>query len=253
MKNILRLLSVVSVTLMPLMAQASALDDIKAAGVIRFGLTASYPPFADKTPDGKLIGADVAEAYRVAALIGVKPEFVMTTWPTLVADFSSGKFDVTIGGLTVNPEREAVGTFSVMMLDDGKRPLARCADKDRYATIADIDRPGVRVMINRGPMMAEFAKQWFAHTQVEVHLDDATLIDQLLQNKVDVWVTDGVVIDQMARRFAGQLCVTTDKPFNHVTKAWLIRNDPALVAAVNKGLTAALVSGEWKREMDSYN
>ena len=37
---------------------------------------------------------------------------------------------------------------------DGKRPIARCADKERYTSIGAIDQPGVRVVVNPGGMLS---------------------------------------------------------------------------------------------------
>ncbi|MET0238327.1 MAG: transporter substrate-binding domain-containing protein [Sphingobium sp.] len=213
--------------------------------VIRFGSTEDYPPFAQRAADGTLIGGDVTIARRIAKSMKARAEFVKTSWASLLDDFAARKFDVVIGGLTVLPERAAVGTFSVPLMDDGKRPLALCENRARYTSIAAINRPGVRVEISRGPAIIELAKIWFPQASISVHPEDATLTTRLLEKESDVWVADGVVADHMARRYPGKLCATTAQPFTHLTKAWLIRNDPALIAAVNNGLTKALRNGSW--------
>jgi cyclohexadienyl dehydratase len=218
--------------------------------LLRFGLTADYPPFATVAADGSLVGADVEAARRVAHALGARAEFVRTGWTTLAADFAAGRFDVVIGGLTVTPERAAHGTFSIALMEDGKRPLARCAERERYGTVDAINRPGVRLMINRGPSMPELVRQLFPRATLTVNTDDASLIPRLLENEVDVWVTDGVVVDDVARRYPGQLCATTGTPFTRVTKAWLIRNDAALVAGIDRELAAELRSGAWRRDLE---
>jgi cyclohexadienyl dehydratase len=222
---------------------------LRQARVIRFGLTADYPPFAYRTADGHLAGADVVIAERVAAMLGGRAVFVDTTWQTLASDFSARRFDIAIGGLSVTPDRKALGLFSRTLLVDGKRPLARCGEKARYGTVEQIDRPGVTVMITTGPGIAALAQQWFSHATLvtEARLD--AYIPALLNRSVDVWVTDGVVIDQMARRYPGQLCATTTMPFNSVNKAWLIRRDQRLVAQVNTALEKLLREGVWQTEL----
>jgi cyclohexadienyl dehydratase len=217
--------------------------------VLRFGMTGDYPPYAERRPDGAYIGADIVMARYVARLLGARVEWVPTDWQTLSADFAAGRFDVAIGGLTVTPERKRIGTFSVRLLDDGKRPLARCADTRRYRNIPSIDRPGVRVQINRGPAIATLAKGWFQTAQVKLNGDDADLVPALLEGRADLWVTDGVVVDHMARRYPGKLCATTRRPFTHQDKAWLIRSDPALVQQVNGALKRAIASGRWRRAL----
>ncbi|MEC3911451.1 transporter substrate-binding domain-containing protein [Sphingobium sp. CR2-8] len=224
----------------PAIALALMLADATGAsaqdGAIRFGLTGDYPPYAQRLPDGSFEGADVVTARAVAKRLGKRAIFVPTSWQTLSRDFIAGRFDVVIGGLTITPERAAIGTYSFALVDDGKRPLARCADRHAYASLRAIERPGVRVQINTGQTIGALAKQWFSKANVTINPDDADLPQALLDGRADVWITDGVVVDHMARRYAGRLCATTRKPFTHQEKAWLIRRDAGLVAAVNAAL-----------------
>jgi cyclohexadienyl dehydratase len=216
-------------------------------GEIRFGLTGDYPPYAQRQADGTWIGADVETARRVAARLGKRAVFVPTSWQALSADFGAGRFDVAIGGLTITPDRAAIGTYSFALVDDGKRPLARCSDRRAYASLRGIDRPGVRVQIYRGQTIAALAKLWFTRARVTINPDDADLAQALLDRRMDVWITDGVVVDHMARRYKGQLCATSAKPFTRQEKAWLIRSDPALVKAVNAALRRE--KRGWERAM----
>ena len=222
-----------------------------AQSTLRFGLTADYPPFALHDAAGRLTGADVEAARRVAAALGRRAEFVETTWTTLATDFSAGRFDILIGGITVTPERAALGTYSRILMRDGKRPLVRCGDERRFTTPASFDRPQVRVMINRGPSMPELASRLFPRATLVTNRDDALLVPFLLQRRVDVWVTDGVVVDHMARRHAGGLCAPAVQPYTQLEKAWLIRRDAALVTAVNALLDDELRSGRWQADLNA--
>ncbi|MFO1426399.1 MAG: transporter substrate-binding domain-containing protein [Steroidobacteraceae bacterium] len=218
---------------------------------LRFGLTADYPPFALRDAHGELRGADVEAARRIAARLGRPIEFVPTQWTTLAADFAAGRFDVLIGGITVTPERAALGTYSKVLMHDGKRPLVRCADRERYTTAASLDRPDVRVMINRGPSMPALARERFPRANLLVNPDDATLVPYLVEGRVDAWVTDGVVVDHMARRHAGVLCAARTASWTHLEKAWLIRRDAALVRRIDRLLAAELRSGRWRRDLEA--
>ncbi len=220
---------------------------------LRFGTTADYPPFALHDAAGRLTGADIEAARRIAARLGLRAQFVPTTWTTLAADLRAGRFDVLLGGITVTPERAALGRYSIVLLRDGKRPLVRCEDRDRYTTPASIDRGDVRVMINRGPGMPAVAQRLFPNAALTVNRDDATLIPFLLERRVDVWITDGVVVDHMARRHAGQLCAARVAPYagTEVEKAWLIRGDAGLLQRLDAELAAELASGRWQRDLEA--
>src|SRR5690242_20154537 len=120
-----------AVSAMP--AGARPLAAIKADGTLKVGLTGDYAPFSLRGPDGKISGADVTMAEELAKALGVSLEIVPTTWKTLKDGLEADRYDIAMGGVSVTPDRAAVGDFSTPVSHDGKRPIVRCADKDRYA------------------------------------------------------------------------------------------------------------------------
>src|SRR6516162_3024949 len=133
---------------LPLPSAARPLAAINADGTLRVGMTGA--PYSVRGPDGQFSGADVIMAGELARSVGVVLVVVPTNWKTLQADLAADRFDIAMGGVSITPERAAVGDFSIPLLQDGKRPIVRCADKDRHVSIAAIDRPGVRVIVNAG-------------------------------------------------------------------------------------------------------
>ena len=81
----------------------------------------------------------MAEALGKA--LGVKVEFVQTAWPQLMKDFEADNFDIAMSGVSITLDRQKKGMFSTPIMREGKTPIARCADKGKYETIADIDKP----------------------------------------------------------------------------------------------------------------
>src|SRR6478752_3283243 len=120
------------------------LDRIRAAGVLRVGTTGDYTPFSLIQSDGSYRGADIDMAQDLAAMLGVRLQFVPTVWVELLDDFLAGKFDIAMGGVTVTAARAERAFFSVPTFVDGKRPLCRREDRDRFISVAAINRPGVR-------------------------------------------------------------------------------------------------------------
>ena len=50
---------------------------------------------------------------------------------------------------------------------EGKTPIARCADKGKDETIADIDKPGMRVIVNPGGTNERFARANVKNAEVK--------------------------------------------------------------------------------------
>jgi cyclohexadienyl dehydratase len=127
-----------------MIANARTLAAIEATRTLKVGLTGDYAPYSVRGPDGAVVGADVTMARALAESLGVTLEIVPTTWKTMKADLQADRFDIAMGGVSVTPDRAAVGDFSIPVMHDGKRPIVRCSNKDLYTSIETIDRPSVR-------------------------------------------------------------------------------------------------------------
>jgi len=81
------------------------LDRIMDSKVIRVGTPGDYRPFAIKTDKGGYEGHDIDVIEAMAKGLGVKIEYVQTSWPNLMKDLQADKFDVAVGGITRNVAR----------------------------------------------------------------------------------------------------------------------------------------------------
>ena len=245
----LRLLA--ALVLLPGMAAAGTLDDARAAGVLRIGTPGDYAPYAVHAPDGSYSGAEIELARGFAKSLGLRVEIVPTSWKAMATDFAGGKFDLVVGGVSVTPDRALAGDFSVALSEDGKRPVVRCADKDRYTTLEAIDKPEVRVVVNLGGTNEAFAHARLLNAPISVEMDNISVPQRLLAERADVFVTDGAEVDLLAKRFPGRLCAAAvPQPFTHMTKAWWLSRDPALKQSADAYLTCAKADGSWQAMLD---
>jgi cyclohexadienyl dehydratase len=246
----LRLLAALAL-LLPGIAAAGTLDAARAAGVLRVGTPGDYAPYALQAPDGSYTGAEIELARGFAQSLGLRAEIVPTSWKAMATDFTGGKFDLVVGGVSATPDRAQLGDFSVTLGEDGKRPLVRCADKNRYTALEAIDKPEVRVIVNLGGTNEAFAHARFLNAPISVEMDNVSVPKQLLDGRADVFVTDGAEVDLLARRFAGRLCAAAvPQPFTHMTKAWWLSRDPALKHAADAYLIEAKADGSWQAMLD---
>jgi cyclohexadienyl dehydratase len=240
----------VLLALAPPVAAARPLAAIKADGTLRVGLTGDYAPYSLRGADGRIAGADVTMAQNLAKSLGVALEIVPTAWQSLQSDLQADRFDIAMGGVSVTADRAAVGDFSVTVMRDGKRPIARCADKERYVSVAAINAPSVRVIINPGGTNERFAKANLSNARVAVHADNRTIFDEIAEARADVMVTDGAEVDYQARRHPDVLCpAAVVDSFDHFDKAYWMTRDPALKLAVDVWLTKRLAAGDYQKAL----
>lgn len=228
-------------------ADASHLDSILARGTLRVGTTGDYPPFtALDQASGEYSGLDIDLARSLGAALGVKVEFAPTTWPALSRDLAAGSFDIAMGGVSVTLERQKSGFFSQPYLRDGKTPIAPCGEAAKFETLADIDRPGVRVAVNPGGTNERFDRAHLHAATIVIFPDNRTIFNALANGEADLMITDASETRYQAKRRPGVLCaVHPDKPFDISEKAYWMPPDPALKAFVDQWLHVTMENGEF--------
>jgi cyclohexadienyl dehydratase len=225
----------------------ATLDSILAAHVLRVGTTGDYRPFTtlDKASGG-YSGFDIDLARSLGQAVGATVEFVPTTWGTLARDLQDGAFDIAMGGVSVTLDRQKIGFFSAPYLREGKTPIARCADQDKYQTLADIDQPGVRVIVNPGGTNERFDRAHLHAANTILYPDNLTIFDELAKGDADVMITDASETRFQQKLHPNALCaIHPDKPFDFAEKAYLMAPDPALKAFVDQWLHMAMEDGEF--------
>jgi len=229
--------------------QPSRLDDIIKRGTLRVGMTGDYKPFTylDKE-SGKFRGFDVDMAEALGKALGVKVEYVQTAWPQLMKDFEADSFDIAMGGVSITLDRQKKGLFSTPIMREGKTPIARCADKDKYATIADIDKPGTRVIVNPGGTNERFARANVKAADIRVHNDNVTIFEEIAKGNADLMMTDSSETLYQQKQHPGVLCaIHPDRPFDFAEKAYWMQRDVALKAFVDQWLHIAAEDGSFRK------
>lgn len=155
-------------------------------------------------------------------------------------------FDIAVGGVSVTLDRQRIGFFSAPTMRDGKTPIARCADQEKYATLAEIDRPGVRVIANPGGTNERFDRARLHAADIVVYPDNLTIFDQLASGRADLMITDASETRFQAKMHPGVLCsIHPDQPFDFAEKAYWMAPDPALKAFVDQWLHLMQEDGEF--------
>jgi cyclohexadienyl dehydratase len=232
----------------------SRLDTIVSKGTLRVGMTGDYRPFTFLSKEtSKFEGFDVDMAEALGKALGVKVEFVHTSWPTLMADFEADKFDVATGGVSITLDRQKKGYFSTPIMREGKTPIARCGDVAKFQTIADIDKAGVHVIVNPGGTNERFARANLKSAQIEVYKDNVTIFDQIAAGKADLMMTDSSETLFQQKLHAGVLCsVHPDKPFDFAEKAIWMQRDQPLKEFVDQWLHISRETGDFKKIYAKY-
>ena len=181
--------AVTSLSLMQVAHAGPRLDKIMESKVIRVGTPGDYRPFAIKTETG-ITGHDIDIIELMAKEMGVKVEYVSTSWPNLMKDIQADKFDVAIGGITRNVGRIRYIDMLPGYAPFGKVALVRSAEKGKYMAPQDLNKADVRVIKNPGGTNEAFVLENLKAARVSTHDKNAEIPGLIAEGKGDVMITE---------------------------------------------------------------
>lgn len=241
---------------LPCGAEAGRLEDIAARGTIRIGTTGDYIPMSYLNPKtGEYEGIDAELSQIIADSLGVKIEYVPTSWPTLTADTMAGKFDIALCGISRNYARARTMAMSDAYGEGmfGKTILCRSKDANKYKTLEDIDQPEVRVMINPGGTNEKFARANLKRVKLIVHSENADIPRQVAEGNADIMITETVEAAQFIRKDPRLAAPMIDAPFTrHSCGILMQKGDQEWLNYINFVLAELRMDGTMARLEAKY-
>jgi polar amino acid transport system substrate-binding protein len=88
------------------------LQVVKDRGKLFASTDPAYPPQSERTPSGELEGFDIDVTNEIAKRLGVEVEYVTPAFNAIVSGGWSGRWDLSVGSVTITPERQKVLYFT---------------------------------------------------------------------------------------------------------------------------------------------
>ena len=235
--------------------QQPTVQRIVERGTLLVGTTGDYRPLSYCEADGNYWGFGIEMAEKIAERIGVDIAFVQTSWPTLTADVLAEPqtFDFAIGGITITKARKETMLMSDGYLCNGKTILCRSSEAERYKSLADLDKPEVRVMVNPGGLNEKFANENLTHATIIVYQKNEEIPTQVAEGHADVMITEiteAPWYEQNDLRLAAPLLNT---PFTHGEIGVLMRRgQDDLLTLVNAVIAQMKDDGSLRKLHEKY-
>ncbi|WP_025127952.1 transporter substrate-binding domain-containing protein [Pseudomonas sp. PH1b] len=231
----------------------SHLDQVLERGQLKVCTTGDYKPYSYLREDGRYEGIDIAMAESLAQSLGVRVQWINSTWKTLMADFQSQQCDIAVGGISVSLERQKKAFFSQPLGIDGKIPLVRCEDVQRYQTLEQINQPSVRLIEPPGGTNEVFARARLPKASLTLFADNVTIFDQLLAKQADVMITDASEARFQQKRKPGLCAVNPERYLQYSEKAFLLpRDDMAWKSYVDQWLHLSKATGAYEQVVNQW-
>lgn len=221
------------------------IQEIKSRGFILVGTTGDYRPMSYFNSEKMTYeGFDIMLAEDLAKSLGVKIRFVTTSWPTLMTDTISGKFDIALSGITITDTRKKQALMSKSYLSNGKTVLCRIEDKDKYTSIEKINKPNVIVMENPGGLNEKFARDNLSNSSIIIYEFNAEIPNFIAVGTADVMITDTIEAGFYSKKDKRLSAPMIDYPFtNEKIGALIPKDNKTLLKYVNKFIKNEYKSG----------
>lgn len=224
-------------------------------GTLLVGTTGDYRPLSFREADGTYWGFGIEVAREIAESMNVEVDFVPTSWPTLTEDVLTEPqlFDLAIGGITITEARKETMLMSDGYLANGKTILCRQTDATRFRSLADIDKPEVRVMVNPGGLNEKFANANLTHATIIVHQKNEEIPTLVAEGEADVMITEITEAPYYVKEDARLAAPLLSEPFTHGEIGVLMqKGQEDLLLLVNKKIQTMKADGTLRKLHEKY-
>jgi cyclohexadienyl dehydratase len=201
------------------------LDQVLNKGMLRVGTTMDTPVFSMRDAQGRLHGFDMDVLATLEKALGVRVEYIKMAFGSMLDDLAADRFDVAMSGMGRTYERARVATFSKPYMRYGKLLMIRSADSGKHRSLADLDKPGLRIAFNKGGLNDRFAHTEFKHAAPTGYPSNELATADLLAGKVDAQVQDSTAAVYLSRQNPNLAAMDPENVFHPVYVAILLRRE----------------------------
>lgn len=193
--------------------------------------------------DGRVVGLEADFAQRLADQLGRPLQFMALEWGELVPSLLDGRIDVIMSGMTATRARSVRIAFSDPYLQSGLLALIRRGDAQKLSSAEAIVENLPQIGVKEGTTAEAFVRDRFQWNEVSLYPTSTTAVTELLQRRIDVYVSDAPIILWQASAHDGEL-MPMRKLLNKEELAWAFRReDSALIAQANAMLARMQADG----------
>ena len=213
-------------------------DRILASGTVRVCIWPDYYGVTFRNPRSQQLGGiDIDLSADFARDLGVKLQYVESSFPKLIEDLLGERCDIAMHAVAVLPARAEKLKFSQPYLQsDIYGVTTRSA---RLKTWDDIDKPGVQVAVQAGTFMEPVMTAALKQARLVVVKPPQTREQELEAGRVDVFMTDYPYSRRLLDNADWARLISPPKPFFVLPYAYAVKpGDEAWLKRVDEFVAA---------------
>ncbi len=196
------------------------LQRIQAHQALRVCIWPDYYGISFRNPKTQLLsGIDIDNAHDLAKALGVKAEFVDSSFATLVDDISQDRCDIAMFAIGITPARQAKLHFTQPHLASDIYAITSKTNR-RIQSWADIDKAGTVVVVAKGTLHEPIMQQRLQSAELRVVDTPAAREQEVQSGRADVFMTDYPFSRRMLERSDWARLVSPTSTFHITLYAW---------------------------------
>jgi cyclohexadienyl dehydratase len=168
----------------------TVINRIKSSAVLRVCVWPEYYSITYRSPrDQRWSGIDIDLSAELARELGVRLQYIETSFVKLVEDVTSERCDIAMTGVGITPQRKQVLAFSQPYLQSDIYAVTNRSSR-AIRDWEDIDKPGIVVAVQAGTFMATLVAADLKHAKMVVVSPPQSREQELEAGRIDVFMTD---------------------------------------------------------------
>jgi cyclohexadienyl dehydratase len=194
-------------------------------GVLRVCIWPDYYSITYRNPrNQELSGIDVELSAALASDLGVKLEYVDSSFSKLADDVNMNRCDIAMFGVAITVQRQQVLAFSQPYLQSGIYAVVT-----RNSRVVrkwdDIDKPGSVIAVQAGTFMEPVMVRTLKNARLVSIKPPQTREQELEAGRVDAFMTDYPYSRRLIETADWAKLVSPAQPFNPIPYAYAVQRD----------------------------
>jgi polar amino acid transport system substrate-binding protein len=232
-------------------SSSGQMETIRKRGTLRVGVSI-FVPWVMHSNKGDLIGYEIDVARQLAEDLGVKVEFVQTSWAAIIAELLADKYDIIISGLSLTSERALLINFSepyshsASVLIANRKLVGKLTDKKQFNT------KNITIGVVKGSTGEKILDREFPQADIKAYEFESQAVAALLSGKIQAMLSSTPRTGYLLSRHDKELFQPFAKPLAVYAEGFGIRKgDSDFLNFLNTWIRVNTQNG-WLAERHHY-
>lgn len=193
-------------------ASADVLGNITDKRVIRFGVS-EFAPWTMRTKSGELAGFEIDVARKIAADMGVRPEFKVYKWNDIIPALQQGEIDVIAGGMAITPRRALQVNFSRPLATTGVSIAVNKEKAKDVTRLEQLDDERVIVVSVADTMALDVSRTFLPEASLRIAATAEEAEKMILENKAHAYLATEPEVNFLVIQHSDKVYAPIPEPF----------------------------------------